>query len=79
MGMRPDLHGLRIAPAIPSEWKEMEISKNFRGKHLTIKVQNPNGAEGGYKEVYLNGEKLAENYVPADQLKDENEVIFVMS
>lgn len=79
MGMRPDLHGLRIAPAIPSEWKEMEISKNFRGRHLTIKVQNPNGAESGYKEVYLNGEKLAENYVPAEKLADENEIIFVMS
>ncbi len=78
MGMRPDIHGLRVAPAIPSEWKELEISKTFRGKHLTIRIQNPNGAESGYKEVYLNGTKLADNYLAGDMLKDENEVLYVM-
>lgn len=78
LGMRPDEDGLLVAPSIPSDWKEFEISKVFRGKNLNIKVQNESGAESGYKEFYLNGEKLENNYIPADKMKDENEVLLVM-
>ena len=79
MGMRPDFYGLRIAPSIPSEWKEFEISKDFRGKHLSIKVLNPNGAESGYKSLTVNGKVMEDNYIPADILEDENEVVLQMS
>ena len=79
MGMRPDFYGLKIAPAIPSEWKEFEISKDFRGKHLSIKVYNPNGAQSGFKSLTVNGEELNSNYIPADILKDENEVVLYIS
>ena len=79
MGMRPDFYGLRIAPSIPSDWKEFEISKDFRGKHLSIKVLNPNGAESGFKSLTVNGKALEDNYIPADILQDENEVILQMS
>jgi hypothetical protein len=34
--MRPDLHGIKIAPSIPSDWKELEIEKDFRGRKLHI-------------------------------------------
>jgi N,N'-diacetylchitobiose phosphorylase len=78
LGMRPDLDGLVVAPSVPSDWKEFTIEKVFRGKTLNIKVQNPNGAEGGWKEFYLNGEKLDKNYIPADKMKDVNEVLLVM-
>lgn len=78
LGMRPDLNGLHVAPSIPSDWKEFEIKKNFRGKKLNIKVQNPAGAESGCKEFYLNGEKLEKNYIPEAMLKEENEVLLVM-
>lgn len=78
LGMRPDADGLLIAPSIPSDWKGLTIKKNFRGKKLVIKIQNENGAQCGYKEVCLNGVKLENNYIAADMLKDENEVIYVM-
>lgn len=78
LGMRPDLDGLLVAPSIPSDWKEFEISKVFRGKQLNIKVENKSGAESGFKEFYLNGEKLEKNYIPADKMKDVNEVLLVM-
>ena len=79
MGMRPDFYGLRIAPSIPSAWKAFEISKDFRGKHLSIKVLNPNGAESGFKSLTVNGKELSDNYIPADMLEDENEVVLQMS
>ena len=79
MGMRPDFYGLKIAPSIPSDWKEFEISKDFRGSHLNIKVLNPNGAESGFKSITLNGEALDAPYIPADKLQAENEVVLTIS
>lgn len=78
LGMRPDLNGLRIAPTIPSAWKAFTIDKVFRGKKLHIVVENPDGAESGYKECYLNGEKLEENYIHQTKMKEDNEVRFLM-
>ena len=34
LGLRPDLYGLKISPAIPSSWKHVTITKQFRGKTL---------------------------------------------
>ncbi|HWT26719.1 MAG TPA: glycosyl hydrolase family 65 protein [Mobilitalea sp.] len=78
LGMRPDLNGLTIAPSIPSEWKQFEIEKNFRGSKLLIKVKNPDGAESGYKEMYINGVKLEKNYIPESMLKETNDILLVM-
>ncbi len=78
LGMRPDLNGLTIAPSIPSEWKEFSIEKTFRGKKLNIKVQNPNGAESGCKEFYVNGVKQETNYLPESMMKDVNDILLVM-
>ena len=76
--MRPDLDGLWICPAVPSDWKEFTMDKVFRGKKLHIVVKNPNGAEGGFKEFSLNGKKLDKPYVAAADMAEENEVILVM-
>ena len=78
MGMRPDFYGLKIDPSIPSDWKSFEISKDFRGKHLSIKVNNLSGVESGVKKIVLNGETLEGNYVPADKLQAENDIIVEM-
>ncbi|MCI8377729.1 MAG: N,N'-diacetylchitobiose phosphorylase [Lachnospiraceae bacterium] len=75
LGLRPDFNGLHIDPAICSEWKEFTMEKEFRGSRLHITVKNPNGKESGVVKITLNGEVLPENYVRADLLKAENEVI----
>lgn len=75
LGLRPDFNGLRIDPAICSGWKEVTMEKEFRGSRLHITVKNPNGKESGVVKTTLNGEVLPENYVRADLLKAENEVI----
>ena len=79
LGMRPDFYGLKIAPSISSKWDKVEISKDFRGKHLSITIMNPNGAESGFKSMTVNGEAYDEPYIPADALKDDNEVIIYIS
>ena len=75
LGLRPNAKGLVIDPAIPSAWKEFTMEKTFRGKRLNIKVSNPNGSQSGVKSVTVNGEKLAENLITADILRDVNEVV----
>ena len=77
-GMRPDLDGLRVAPTVPSDWKEFSFEKNFRGKKVIIKVENKDGAQSGFKEFYINGEKQDDNYIPAGKLTDVTEVKMVM-
>lgn len=77
-GMRPDADGLRISPAIPSAWDGFSIEKNFRGKHLSIQVQNPNHVESGVSSLTLNGKTLTDNYVPADALEETNKITVVL-
>lgn len=78
LGLRPDFYGIKIAPSIPAEWKSFEMDKDYRGKKLHITVNNPNGCESGYKEVLLNGNSMESNYIPFDDLSDNNEIIINM-
>ncbi|MCD8005475.1 MAG: N,N'-diacetylchitobiose phosphorylase [Oscillospiraceae bacterium] len=77
-GMRPNAEGLVVSPAIPSEWDGFQISKNFRGTHLDIDVQNPDHVESGVKTLILNGETLGGNLIPADKLQAENKVTVIL-
>lgn len=78
LGLRPNADGLVISPSIPSEWDGFTMEKTFRGKQLSIVVKNPNHTQSGVKELLLNGEKLDGCYIPADKLKDTNEIIITL-
>ena len=77
-GMRPTPEGLVISPSIPHEWDGMKMDKNFRGSHLSIKVENPNHVSSGVKSVTLNGEVIDGNLISAAKLKDKNDVVVVL-
>lgn len=78
LGMRPDADGLKIDPAIPSEWNEVKIRKNFRGKKLSILISNPNGNQSGVKSLTLNGKTLEGCYIPASELSESNEIVVTL-
>ena len=78
LGMRPDFDGLRIDPAVPSDWKEFKIEKTFRGKKLHITVKNPDSKESGVTALTVNGRELAGNYIAASDLAEENEILVQM-
>ncbi|MCR5584892.1 MAG: N,N'-diacetylchitobiose phosphorylase [Lachnospiraceae bacterium] len=78
LGLRPDFNGIRLSPSIPSDWKEFEVEKDFRGKHLSIRYVNKNGSESGVKKIVLNGECIEGDYIPAAKLKAENEIVCEM-
>lgn len=78
LGMRPDIDGLTIAPAIPKDWEELEISKNFRGRKLHIVIKNPDHAESGYRKIVVNGTEMEGNHIPESCLTEQTEIEFVM-
>jgi cellobiose phosphorylase len=78
LGLRPDINGLCLSPAVPASWKKFSIEKTFRGKKLRIQVQNPQGRESGCRKLTVNGVEMADNYIPASVLKAENEVVLEM-
>ncbi len=79
LGMRPDFGGLHIAPAIPKEWEQFEIEKDFRGKHLHIVVKNPGHAQSGCIRLLVNGKELEGNYVPEQRMTEHTEIELRMS
>ncbi len=74
LGLRPDLHGITISPALPKEWKTLEIRKTFRGKRLNILISNPNGKENISGYLTVNGNRLEGNYIPEALLTDETDI-----
>ena len=78
LGLRPDLDGIAISPSIPRDWEHLEIEKDFRGKHLHIRIDNPDGKENGCSKFTLNDRELDRNYIPADLLEDTNEIPLIL-
>lgn len=76
LGIRPDAKGLLIEPALPDSWGNVKIEKNFRGKKVVINIFNKR--KDGYKKVYLNNIKQKNNYIPEDQLKEENQISIII-
>ncbi len=78
LGLRPDMKGLTISPAIPTDWKELSIVKVFRGKKLNIKIQNPDGKESEVTRLTVNGQLMEGNYIPEELLTDNSEITVIM-
>lgn len=78
LGLIPDADGLTIDPSIPSEWREFSMKKRFRNKTLNIFVKNPSSSQHGVKSITVNGERISDNYIPAEILREENEIIVEM-
>ena len=78
LGVRPELHGLKIAPAIPKDWQTMEMWKRFRGKKMHITIRNPYGKESGCTELRVNGKTVPGCFVPEDVLTENTEIELTM-
>ena len=72
--MRPDAEGLHIHPSIPAAWDSFTMEKTFRGKQLSITVNNPDHVQSGVASLTLNGKKLDGDYIPASEMAETNTV-----
>ncbi len=77
-GMRPNAEGLVIDPAIPASWDGFKIEKNFRGKHLSIDIQNPDHVQSGVKSVTVNGKAIDGNFVCECKLTEQTDITVVL-
>jgi N,N'-diacetylchitobiose phosphorylase len=78
LGIQPDYTGLRIDPCIPSDWKEIKITRMFRKKNFNITIKNKYGVQKGVKKLIINGEEIEDNLIPLSKMKDNNQVVVVM-
>jgi N,N'-diacetylchitobiose phosphorylase len=76
LGVRPDFNELVIDPCVPSDWKEFEVKRVWRGGVYDIRVTNPDGAEKGVKEIRLNGAVV--DKIPVQPEGSVNRVEIVM-
>ncbi|MBR6028444.1 MAG: N,N'-diacetylchitobiose phosphorylase [Clostridia bacterium] len=78
LGLRPTPEGLRVSPAIPSEWDGITIDKTFRGKRLHITVDNKAHHEGGVQRVLIDGKEYPHEVMTDEALRDGSEIVVVM-
>lgn len=78
LGIQPDYHGLRIDPCIPADWRQLSVKRRFRDKQFSIQIRNPQQVQKGVNSMTLNGEKLAENFIPIAAADAENEIVVEM-
>lgn len=65
LGIRPTYDGLLINPCIPSDWEGFRVKRQFRGAVYDIIVENPKHVQNGVAELTLDGQRLADNSIPA--------------
>jgi len=78
LGLRPTPDGLLVKPAIPAEWDGFTMEKNFRGKKIRITVDNAAHREGNPAKYILNGAERPVEVIPAEVLREENELTVIM-
>jgi N,N'-diacetylchitobiose phosphorylase len=55
LGVRLSFEGLIVDPCVPAEWKEFEVTRQWRGATFHISVTNPNGVEKGVRSLTVDG------------------------
>lgn len=74
LGIQPDYDGLRIDPCLPKQWKEIIVTRTFRGKHYKIVINN--GKKGtGVIRMSVNGTAVRGNLIPHADAHAENDVV----
>jgi N,N'-diacetylchitobiose phosphorylase len=58
LGIRLSFDGLIVDPCIPADWKEFQVTRQWRGATFEISVSNPRGVQKGVASVLLNGEPV---------------------
>ncbi len=77
LGIRLSFSGLIVDPCIPCDWKEFQVTRQWRGATFEIKVRNPGGVEKGVRSVTLNGHSV-DGPIPPQPAGSVNQVAIVM-
>ncbi len=63
-GIKPHFEGLEIKPALPGAWKNVSVSRRFRGHTVTVNYHN-----GGtrVKKILLDGKEISEKIIKVEK------------
>ncbi len=64
LGVQAHYDGLVIQPCLPEHWKDVNITRNFRGSSYKINILNPLGLQTGKISVTLDDVLLEGNIIP---------------
>jgi cellobiose phosphorylase len=64
LGIRPELDGLRVDPALPAEWAGISVTRRFRGATYHIVVHKPIGTTGRMTKLVVDGRAIEGNLIP---------------
>ena len=54
------------------------MKRHFRGKGVSIEVQNPAGVCRGIAKLTVDGERVPGNVVPTERLREGSRIVAVM-
>lgn len=57
-GIQPVLGGLKIDPCLPRDWRQLEVTRQFRGAEYHIHIQNPFRVNKGIDRIMVDGVRL---------------------
>ena len=77
-GFRTSLKGITIDPHVPSKWKSFSAERNFRGKRIKLKVENPEGKNSGIKSIEVNGNKVQSHFINPSDFSESEIIIKVV-
>ena len=72
LGIRPGFDALEVDPCIPSDWKEFDLTRIWRGAVYHIHVENPAGIMKGKVQIHLDGKEVSK--IPAGEPGSVHEV-----
>jgi len=78
LGVRREGATLRIKPCIPRDWKNFDMVLRFSGAVYQVRVENPQGVNGGVKSIELDGHQLSDGVVPIAERSGTHQVRVVL-
>ncbi len=69
---------LKINPCIPRSWPGFKIHYRFGATHYLVNVENPDGANQGIRQVFLDRNPLPDNLIPLTDDRKQHEVHVLM-
>jgi N,N'-diacetylchitobiose phosphorylase len=78
LGVQPEYDGLKIDPCLPSDWKELKITRRFRKKNFSIVIKNESGVQKGVRTMIVNGKEIDGSLIRLSLMRENNEVLVLM-
>ncbi|RPJ87648.1 MAG: hypothetical protein EHM18_00070, partial [Acidobacteria bacterium] len=67
-----------LEPCLPRDWKGFSFRYNYGESSYTVTVENPDGVSQGVVLIEVNGEKLADKWIPLKDNGRNNRVLIRM-